>query len=154
MIRSPIHRFRRQGGVSIVAAIFFLVLFAAIAAAMVSLTTGSNVSSAQDIQGSRAYHAARAGVEWGLYQVLDPANATATSAIAALPDCPGPFPGGIPGFAVNVACASAEHEEGSKRLRIYTITATASAAGVERQITVTAEKCRDTASTVAPFDCL
>lgn len=155
----------RQRGVSILAALFFMLLFAAIAAAMVSLTTTSNVTSALDVQGSRAYQAARAGVEWGLFHVLnDPANGPPTTATAALPVCVAGTPA-VPGFAVAVGCDQFPpsgtvpdfFEEGSKRFRLYRITATASAPGpggiVEREISVTVEKCRDTAGVGPFFDC-
>lgn len=156
---------KRQRGVSIIAAIFFLLLFAAIAAAMVSLTTTSNATSALDVQGSRAYQAARAGLEWGIYQVMDPNNTSATSATATLPSCPsGTFPG-VAGFTVVVVCTPypavsavpSYYEEGTRRLRVFEITATATATtpgiGISRQLTAVVEKCRDTASTSAPYDC-
>ncbi len=66
---------RRQRGVSIITAIFLLLLFAALAAYMVSMTNTADVTSAQDVQGERAYHAAQAGLEWGAYQVLVPVGA-------------------------------------------------------------------------------
>lgn len=166
MMRPKIPRLgKRQRGVSIIAAVFFLVLFAAIAAAMVSLTTTSNATSALDVQGSRAYQAARAGLEWGIYQVLDPNNTTATSATAALPACPGAAFPGVTGFTVTVVCTPypavaavpSYYEEGSRRLRIFEVSATATAAapgsGISRQLTAVVEKCRDTASTSAPYDC-
>lgn len=60
---------RRQAGASLVTAIFLLVVLATLAVAMVSLSTTQQVSSALDVQGSRAYLAARAGAEWGVYRV-------------------------------------------------------------------------------------
>jgi MSHA biogenesis protein MshP len=107
---------------------------------------------AADIGGARAYQAARAGAEWGMYQ-LDP-NATA----AALPVCVGGGPP-IPGHVVAVACASTDYTEGSRSIRIYRITSVATATGgkapgIERRIEVTVEKCRDPVNTpAAPFDC-
>lgn len=153
---------RGQGGVSIIAAIFFLLLFAAISAAMVTLTMTSNATSTQDIQGARAYQAARAGVEWGLWQVLNnPANGGApASASDALPVCFGSPANmsAVPGFAVNVTCSVAMTQEGARNVAIYRIVSTATGAGpgvgVERQLAVTAEVCRDTLSTVAPYECL
>lgn len=152
----------RQRGVSIIAAIFFLLLFAAISAAMVTLTTTSNATSTQDIQGGRAYQAARAGVEWGLWQVLNnPANGGApASAADALPVC---FASptniaAVPGFAISVTCTAVSTQEGAHNVGIYRIVSTATGAGpgggVERQLAATAEVCRDTLSTVAPFGCL
>ena len=56
-------------GFAIVSAIFILVVLSVLGAAMVSLSTSQHLGSAQDVQGARAYQAARSGVEWGLYQV-------------------------------------------------------------------------------------
>lgn len=152
---------RRQRGVSIIAAIFFLLMFAAIAAAMVTLTTTGNATSAQDVQGARAYQAARAGVEWGLWQVLNnPANGGSPGAATdPLPVCfvsPSNI-AAIPGFTVSVTCSAVITEEGARNVGVYRIVATAvgaaPGAGVERQLSVTAELCRDTLSTVAPYEC-
>ena len=59
----------RQRGFSIVAAIFILVVLAALGAFMVTISTNQAIGSALDIQGSRAYQAARSGIEWGVYKV-------------------------------------------------------------------------------------
>lgn len=149
---------RKQRGISIVMAIFLLLLFASIAAFMASLASTAHVASAQDIEGSRAYQAARAGVEWGLYQ-LDPNGTT-----AALPSC---FATTtlvqVPNYSVNVSCtpfpgAATSYQEGSRTIRMFQITATATSTaarppGVERVVSVTAEKCRDSLIVAAPYDC-
>ncbi|MDO8347767.1 MAG: hypothetical protein Q7S85_07710 [Rugosibacter sp.] len=59
---------RRMQGFAIVTAIFILVVLAALAAFIVSISTSQHIGAALDIQGVRAYQAARAGVEWGMYQ--------------------------------------------------------------------------------------
>lgn len=163
---------RHQSGASIITAIFLLLLFAALAAFMASMVSTANVTSALDVQGVRAYQAARAGVEWGIYQ-LDP-----NSSGAALPGCfasPTILPAAaIPGFSVSVACTlfpsagtnctapspTAEfcYQEAGRQVRIYQITATAMATGsspvtVEREVMARVEKCRDPAITAQPFDC-
>ena len=56
-------------GFAIVSAIFILVVLAALGAFIVSVSTGQQAGSTLDIQGVRAYQAARAGIEWGVYQV-------------------------------------------------------------------------------------
>jgi MSHA biogenesis protein MshP len=56
-------------GFAIVSAIFILVVLGALGAFIVSVTTGQQIGSALDFQGVRAYQAARAGIEWGIYQV-------------------------------------------------------------------------------------
>ncbi len=59
----------RPHGFAIVSAIFILVVLAALGAFIVSVTTGQQIGSTLDFQGVRAYQAARAGIEWGIYQV-------------------------------------------------------------------------------------
>jgi MSHA biogenesis protein MshP len=92
----------RQRGVSLVTAIFLLVVLAALAAAVVSVSTVHQASSALDVLGTRAYYAARAGVEWGLYQQLRPSPAPgcfATSTFAL------PTGSSLSGFTVTVSCS-------------------------------------------------
>lgn len=57
-------------GASLITAIFLLVVLAGLGVAMVSLSTSQQKSSAMDVVGARAYLAARAGAEWGVYRVL------------------------------------------------------------------------------------
>lgn len=59
-----------QRGFSLFSAIFLLVMLSALGAAIVKVTSSSQIASALDIQGERAYQAARAGIEWGLYRQL------------------------------------------------------------------------------------
>jgi len=136
-------------------AIFLLVILAALAAFLVTISTTQNVTSAQDAQGARAYQAARAGIEWGLYQVLDTTNIPDVKPGDVLwPNMPA-CPAGvltIEGFAVTVGCAPAPQdylESGNSRsIRVYRLVSTATigvlggASRIERQIQVTVTKCR------------
>lgn len=130
-----------QRGFAIVAAIFLLLLMAALGALMVTSSSTSNVTSAQDIQGVRAYQAARAGLEWGIYRALKPAapgicdygNAT----LPALAEDLAPF-------VVSVACVSTTATEGVETVILYDISSTAtlgtavgSANYVERRLNAT-----------------
>jgi MSHA biogenesis protein MshP len=142
---------RRQRGVSIITGVFLLLLMSVLAAVIANVVSTAHVNMAADIGGARAYQAARAGVEWGMFQ-LDP-NAQG----AGLPACVNGTPA-IPGHAVTVTCQSWDTTEGTRQLRFYRIVSQAIAAGVkapgiERQVEVTLEKCRDPASVVAPYDC-
>ena len=142
----------RQRGVSIISALFMLLLFAALAAYMVSLSSSSNISAARDVQGARAYQAAQAGLEWGLLQVLDPANSTVAAMVAPfgsgtaawpnMPDCPATSTLALGGFTVVVQCARfpaggagasgppVYSEAGATRsVIVYQLTSTASSAG-------------------------
>lgn len=155
MTRLKIRRLRSsQRGVSIIAAIFLLLLFAALAAFMTTLTTTANVTSAQDMQGIRAYQAAQAGVEWGLFQLDPNDNATALPG-AASANCQTTNLNQIPGFSVLVTCnRSVTYTEGATTLVVYQIIATASATGAaappaaaERQAEARIAKCQTGAGT-------
>ena len=141
----------RQRGVSIITGVFLLLLMSVLAAVIANVVSTAHVNQAADIGGARAYQAARAGVEWGMFQ-LDP-NAQS----AGLPACVNGTPA-IPGHAVTVTCQSWDTTEGTRQLRFFRIVSLAIAAGVkapgiERQVEVTLEKCRDPARVIAPYDC-
>jgi MSHA biogenesis protein MshP len=61
-------RLRRQAGVGIVTAIFLLVVLAGLGVAMVGIYTSQQGSANIDLLGAQGYQAARAGLEWGLFQ--------------------------------------------------------------------------------------
>lgn len=114
-------------GFAIVSAIFILVVLAALGAFVVSVTTNQQLGSAIDIQGVRAYQAARAGIEWGLYRVqssnaFDYANPNTRSCPAAvttfIPAAPT-----LAGFTVTVTCTASADASGGRT--IYLLTATA-----------------------------
>jgi MSHA biogenesis protein MshP len=131
-----------QRGFSIVSAIFLLVVLATLGALMVTFTTVQHTTVAQDVQGARAYQAARAGAEWGVYQIKK-AGGPSCSASTNLP-----LGGTLSGFAVTVTCAATGPvtEEGVN-VMFYTITSTATTQGtavgaidhIERQVLVTVE---------------
>lgn len=60
----------RQQGFGAIAAIIILVILAGLSAALVSIGTTQQTTAAQDVMSARAWQAARAGNEWGLYQAL------------------------------------------------------------------------------------
>lgn len=64
----PAHR--HQGGFGAIAAIVVLVLLALFAAALVTMGSVQHVAIAQDVLAARAWQAARAGNEWGVFQAL------------------------------------------------------------------------------------
>jgi MSHA biogenesis protein MshP len=61
-------RLRRQAGVGIVTAIFLLVVLAGLGVAMVGIYTSQQSSANIDLLGAQGYQAARAGLEWGIFQ--------------------------------------------------------------------------------------
>ncbi len=118
----------RQNGFAAIAAIFLVVVLAALGGFMVTFSNTQQLTSAQDVQGSRAYWAARAGLEWGIGSVVACANtpttcnrttitpppcpaATTTACRTspyALPTSPATFDGG---FAVSVTWSVASYFE-------------------------------------------
>lgn len=140
--------FKRQpsaeSGFVLPSAIFLVVILAALAAYMVTLSRTSHMSGALDIQGSRAYQAARAGIEWAAWQVVNLPP-------VALPDpvptpCPLPFPGSVTltgtlaAFTVTVTCIRTADDDGGALVEVYQVTSTATSGVpgsvdyVERQI--------------------
>jgi MSHA biogenesis protein MshP len=112
---------KRETGFVLPTAIFLLVILAALATYMVSLSRTSHLSSALDIQGGRAYQAARAGIEWAAWQLLK--NPT-PSCVAAPP--PLALAGTLGTISVNVSCVqSGSYTDGADTVEVYQITSTA-----------------------------
>lgn len=107
---------KRQKGIGLVAAIAVLVVLTGIAAAVVSLGTAQQTTSGQDILSARAWQAAKAGNEWGLYQALQN-NACAKSTLDLRADT---------GFTVTVSCTTRQFREGENN----------SAPGLARTVTL------------------
>ena len=135
--------FKMQQGFSLISAIFLLVVIAALGTFAVTLSTTQQHSTALDVQGVRAYQAAKSGIEWGAYQVSR--NAGACAATTTLPVAAGT----LSALTVTVQCTASPFDEGSRTVAngnpvmVYSLvsTATLGAAGtpnyVERQMSVT-----------------
>lgn len=137
---------KAQAGFSLVSAIFLLVVIAALGVFAVTLSTTQQQGAALDLLGVRVYQAARAGIEWGGYQVLPnsavaggfAANCRAGATSAVLPV----LPGGLASIAVKVDCAATADSEAGKTVTIYQLTSTATQGEggtpgyVERQLRV------------------
>jgi MSHA biogenesis protein MshP len=92
-----VHRARRACGAGLVTAIFLLVVLAGLGVAIVTVFTSQQASSNLDVQGTKAYQAARAGIEWGLFQQLR--NGSCGGGSFALP-----ADSTLSGFTVSVQC--------------------------------------------------
>jgi len=162
---------RGQHGFTIVTAIFLLVVLAMLGAFMLSVSGLQQSSSVLDVQGVRAYQAARAGVEWGAWQVLDPNNAIGSP---ALPTCPASptqltLAGSLSPFTVTVTCSATSTTEGNRNVATYLIVATAcnqpsgtpascpnatpSGGYLERQVQATLAKCKDPTASAPQYAC-
>ena len=122
-----------QMGFAAIAAVFLVVVLAALGAFMVSFSNTQQLTSAQDIQGSRAYWAARAGLEWGVASVT-----------TACPTSPTVL--NVEEFTVTVTCnASAYTDVGAVTLfEVMALTKSAGTVGgpgyIERSLSATLEK--------------
>jgi MSHA biogenesis protein MshP len=131
-------RHKVQRGFSLVTAIFLVVVLTVLGAMMVTFFAAQQQSSAIDTLGSRAYQAARAGIEWGAFQitqsgVVSPQYAFATACqggTSSVPVTPSTQPtlAGTPLSAFNLvdSCYATTYTEGASSAVIYTITATVS----------------------------
>lgn len=155
----------REAGFSIVTAVFLVVVLALLGAFIVSVSGLQQTGHQLDVQGVRAYQAARAGIEWAAYQVLDPNNTLnpASCSPLVMPSCPASpthltgLAGSLSPFTVSVTCATTSTTEGNREIRVFQVTATACnqpsggsclattpAPGyVERQLTAVLSKCKD-----------
>ncbi len=128
-----------QGGFVLASAIFLLVIMAALGVFIVQVSVGSHTTSALDVQGARAYQAARLGVEAGLFSVRVGNNCPATA--TTINNIPG-----LNGFTVVWNCAATPFVEPDGNRTIWQITSTASYGAlaspdyVERQLVVVTER--------------
>jgi MSHA biogenesis protein MshP len=160
-----------EGGFAFIAALFLLVVLGAFVAFATSISMNAQTSGALAVQGVRAYEAARAGLEWATYQILDPRTAI-NGVIRTPPPCfASPSSPALPGdlalFSVAVSCTRYPgntatpnyYEEASRRVAVYDVTATATqgtpgaADYVERQIQVRIEQCKDPNAAAPGYVC-
>lgn len=106
---------RRQCGMSLMVAIFLIVVVASLGAFAVSAGTARSNATNLQLQAERALAAARAGAEWGAYRTLVQnwncaAPATVNLAQAALR-----------GFRVTVSCTRTSHTEGAVTYAVFDV---------------------------------
>ena len=90
-------------------------------ASLIVISSTQHVGFALDIQGVRAYHAARAGIEWGAYHVLR----TGYGGCGGINGKSIVYGGNLSGFRATLQCVPTLHEEGSTNMTMYAITVTA-----------------------------
>jgi MSHA biogenesis protein MshP len=120
-----------QQGFAAVAAIFLVVVLAALGSYMVSFSNTQQLTSAQDVQGSRAYWAARAGLEWGLASVVASACPVSPTGLT------------VQDFSVSVTCVPRAYSEGGGTVTILQFVSTATGGAgsgtVERSVSAAME---------------
>jgi MSHA biogenesis protein MshP len=144
-----------------ITAIVVLVVLAGLGTAIASLTQIANLNQSLDLLGSRALMAARAGVEWQSWLILNPEDTNPTVAPFTTPyACPATQSqtfSGLDEFTVSVNCMMGNPTEDLNAIRIYSIQSVAcnkpsggvcpntnapTGTYVERSVTVLIETCR------------
>ena len=136
-----------QGGFAAIAAIFLVVTLAAFGGFMITLSNTQQLTSAQDLQGSRAYWAARGGLEWALAGVV----ATAPVAPATSPQVSCPVispPTLLDDFVLVITCTAHTYSESGVTVNIFQLTSVASSNGkavgslgfIERSVSASIER--------------
>ncbi len=128
---------------------FLLVILGLLVSVVLNLSSTAQQSATLDLQGSRAYQAARAGVEFAAYQALNANQCSSASNLS--------LGGLMADFTINLACTSSSHNVGGNTVTVYQLTATAcrltsgSTCGtsqralnyVERQLSASVLRCVD-----------
>lgn len=136
-----------QRGFAAIAAIFLVVVLAALGGFMVTFSNTQQLTSAQDFQGTRAYWAARSGLEWAIAGVA--ATAPVAPAVLPLATCPSTAPPTvIDGFALVITCTAQTYSEAGANVNIFQLMSVASSAGktvgdldfIERSVSASLER--------------
>lgn len=105
---------RQQHGISLIVAIVVLVFLSLIATFLVRSVGSQQALNTQSLIGQRAFYAARAGLEWGTAQALQPAGSCASGNNLL-----------IEGVAVTVNCSSSDVTEANVTYQVFRIDASA-----------------------------
>lgn len=142
---------RYDAGFALPSAIFLLVVLAGLAGFLVAVSSSQQQGQVQDVEGVRAYWAAKAATDYAITLALAPADTSGATSFAA---CPAGVPGGaIDGFAVTVACSRSPAvgflTENGFNLVAYTLQVVArkgtpgGIGTVERSLSTTVVKCKN-----------
>jgi MSHA biogenesis protein MshP len=106
-----------SAGFSLVAALFLIVVVAALGAFAVRIGANQQQTTNLSLLTTRALSAANSGIEFGAYQALYASSCVSVTLNLA--------EAGLTGFTVNVTCASTPHTESGVAINVYRIDATA-----------------------------
>lgn len=118
---------QKQQGVALVAAIFLLVVLAALGVYLVQMAGTQRATALFALQGARAYHAAKSAVEFGVHQVSNNAAAACGATTSSPVSQTISFSeGGLQGFNAAVTCEYTRHDENGDCFNVYVIDVQAS----------------------------
>lgn len=107
-----------QAGMSLVSAVFLLVVVTMIAGYAVSIGSAQQADTTLALLGRRADFAARSGLDWAMLKTIDDGVCPANGSFSAEGN-------GLGDFTIEVSCSAATVTEGSTSYRVFTISVTA-----------------------------
>ena len=126
-LRHPVKLLGRSRGVSLLTAVFLLVVLASLSAAIVGVFSVQQRASTLDVLGVRADQAARSGLEWGLYRQLrvQPGVPSIACFSASPVTFALPSDSSLASFKVTVSCSPSNDNQVGNTTNRWTITAVA-----------------------------
>lgn len=103
---------KKQNGISLVAVIFIITVLALAVVFMQRLSNVGVATNTLGIQGARAWQAAQAGAEWGVYRVINGGCPAASSNFNLTETA-------LNGFSVQVDCSSDTFTEQGATVTLY-----------------------------------
>ena len=113
-------RANRQAGFSLITAIFLLVVVAGLVASMVGLNIGQQATVTKAVLGARGLQAAKAALEYGIFQALNSGSCNPTDTITFSAAEPA-----LQDYSVALTCVVTTHPEATTNVDFYRLTATA-----------------------------
>ena len=105
---------KKQKGISLVAVVFLLTVLAVAVIFIQRLLSVSVATNNLALQGARAWQAAQAGSEWGIYQVLNSGCPAASTNLTLTESS-------LSGFVVTVDCSSTAFTEEGQSVTLYNL---------------------------------
>jgi len=110
----------RNAGFTLVTALFLLVVVALLSVYMINFSSVQHTTLVYGLQGARAMQAARAGLEWGIYEAIKTGNCAGSTSFSTS------GAGQLDNFNITVSCGLTMHDEGTTTINTYQLTSEAS----------------------------
>ncbi|MCH8177096.1 MAG: hypothetical protein IIC09_02645 [Proteobacteria bacterium] len=101
-----------------ITALFLLTAVAVLSVYMITARNVQQTTLVYSLQGARAMQAARAGIEWGIYDSIVDGNCSPNPSFT-------PTGVALNAFLVSLTCSSSVHTEGATTVTTYRLTSTA-----------------------------
>ncbi|MCH7882462.1 MAG: pilus assembly protein MshP [Proteobacteria bacterium] len=109
-----------NSGFTLITALFLLTAVAVLSVYMITARNVQQTTLVYSLQGARAMQAARAGIEWGIYDsIVGVGNCVNTNTSFT------PTGVALSAFTVSLTCSSSVHFEGTTEVTTYRLTSTA-----------------------------